>query len=73
MLTQALRHRVVELEQANGTIRELNEDLQRRIDDATAALRVRMDELSRARDEIDGLYHESQQHVEQLEELGRLK
>jgi len=72
-LTQALRLRVAELEQANGTIRELNADLQRRVDAATAALRERMEELARARDEIAGLYGEAQRHVEQLEELGRLK
>lgn len=72
-LTQALRHRVVELEQANGTIRELNEDLQQRVEDATAALRARMEELAKARDEISTLYDEAQRHVEQLEELGRLK
>ncbi len=72
-LTQALRLRVAELERANGTIRELNADLQRRVDEATAALRERMEELARARDEIAGLYREAQRHVEQLEELGRLK
>jgi len=72
-LTQALRHRVVELEQANNTIGELNQDLQRRVEDATASLRERMGELARARDEIAELYRDAQKHVEQLEELGRLK
>lgn len=72
-LTLALRARVAELEEANATIGRFNADLQRRVDEATAALRIRMGELARARDEIAALYRGAQYHVEQLEELGRLK
>jgi two-component system, sensor histidine kinase and response regulator len=68
-----LRARVADLERANQTIQTLNHDLQRRVDEATAELQQRMDELARANDEIAGLYRSAQQHVEQLEELDRLK
>jgi signal transduction histidine kinase len=54
-----LNARVGELETANGIIRELNRDLQRRVDDATA--------------ELQQLYNQAQAHVAQLEELDRLK
>jgi signal transduction histidine kinase len=54
-----LRARVADLEQANHTIQSLNEDLQRRVDEATA--------------ELQQMYRDAQQHVEQLEQLDRLK
>src|SRR5207248_2035382 len=38
-----------------------------------AELRERMEELSRARDEIAGLYQGAQRHVEELQELDRQK
>ena len=58
-LATQLRARVGDLEQANTTIRDLNADLQRRVDEATAELR--------------GLYEAAQRHVEELQELDRLK
>src|SRR5919199_4420879 len=68
-----LKERLAELEAANETIRDLNRDLQRRIDAATAELQQRMDELAHANEEIATLYRNAQAHVEQLEELDRLK
>jgi signal transduction histidine kinase len=68
-----LKSRLSELEAANNTIHELNRDLQQRIDDATAELQQRMVELARANEEIAGLYRNAQEHVEQLQELDRLK
>ena len=53
-----LKTRLAELETANETIRELNLDLQRRIDEATRQLQQ--------------LYRSAQAHVKQLEELDRL-
>jgi signal transduction histidine kinase len=58
-LGMQLKSRLGELETANQTIRELNLDLQRRVDDATQ--------------ELQQLYRSAQAHVEQLEELDRLK
>jgi signal transduction histidine kinase len=58
-LGMQLKARLAELETANETIRELNLDLQRRIDDATQ--------------ELQQLYRSAQAHVKQLEELDRLK
>jgi two-component system, NtrC family, response regulator HydG len=43
-----LSARMADLETANGTIRELNRDLQRRVEMATAQLQQRMDDLARA-------------------------
>jgi signal transduction histidine kinase len=54
-----LRARVADLEEANETIRDMNADLQRRIDEATAEMR--------------GMYEAAQRHVAELEELDRLK
>src|SRR6185437_6177315 len=68
-----LKARLVELEAANATIQELNRDLQERVDEATAALLQRMDDLARANEEIATLYRGAQGHVEQLQELDRLK
>src|SRR6185503_5200670 len=51
-----LKARLVELEAANATIQELNRDLQERVDEATAALLQRMDDLARANEEIATLY-----------------
>jgi signal transduction histidine kinase len=68
-----LKARLVELEQANSTIHELNRNLQVRIDEATAELQQRMAELARANAEIADLYRNSQEHVEQLQQLDRLK
>jgi len=58
-LGMQLKTRLAELETANETIRELNMDLQRRIDEATQ--------------ELQQLYRSAQAHVKQLEELDRLK
>jgi signal transduction histidine kinase len=44
-LGQELRLRVIELEQANREIADLNSSLQRRVDEATAELKVRYEEL----------------------------
>ncbi len=46
MLTRQLRERLSELEQANATIQALNEDLQRRVEAATAELSQKVAELS---------------------------
>jgi len=72
-LGMQLKARLAELEDANTTIHDLNRDLQRRVDEATAALQERMDELARANNEIENLYRRSQEHVEELEELDKLK
>jgi len=72
-LALQLKARVEDLERANATIGSLNADLQRRVDQATAALQERMLELSRANDEIASLYHAAQHNLEQLQELDRLK
>jgi signal transduction histidine kinase len=58
-LRQQLKARVGELERAYDTIQQLNRDLQQRVDDATNELQV--------------MYVAAQAHVEQLEELDRLK
>src|SRR5919201_970418 len=68
-----LKARLVELEAANTTIHDLNRDLQRRVDEATAALQQRMDDLARANEEIATLYRHAQEHVKQLQELDQLK
>src|SRR5207253_11037 len=54
-----LNARVADLEAANRTIHDLNQDLQRRVDAATAELQI--------------LYRNAQAHVEQLQELDKLK
>jgi two-component system, sensor histidine kinase and response regulator len=58
-LGMQLRAQLGELQAANATIHELNRDLQRRVDEATI--------------ELQQLYREAQAHVQQLEELDRLK
>jgi signal transduction histidine kinase len=58
-LGMQLKERLGELEAANQTIRELNRDLQQRVDAATAQLQQRMHELASA--------------LEQLQEMDRLK
>lgn len=68
-----LKLRLTELEQANSTIRGMNESLQQRIEEATAELQTRMGELARANEEIAGLYRQAQDNVEQLQQLDRLK
>jgi two-component system sensor histidine kinase/response regulator len=68
-----LKDRIADLEAANQTIRDMNRDLERRIDAATAELQQRMHELAQANEEIASLYRTAQAHVEQLEELDRLK
>jgi len=54
-----LKERLVELEDANTTIRELNATLQQRVDEATA--------------ELQQMYDQAQENVEQLQQLDRLK
>jgi two-component system, sensor histidine kinase and response regulator len=68
-----LKARMAELEAANGTIREMNRDLQHRVERATAQLQQRMDDLAQANDEIADLYRNAQANLEQLQELDRLK
>lgn len=72
-LTRQLRERVQELEAANATIHSLNATLQERVAAATAQLTEKVAELARAKDEIAGLYGKAQAHVEQLQEVDRLK
>ncbi|MBI3974737.1 MAG: response regulator [Chloroflexi bacterium] len=72
-LVQQLRERMEELEEANRTIRALNQNLQRRVDAATATLRRRVADLSRAKDEIGELHRQAEQHIQELHELDRLK
>jgi signal transduction histidine kinase len=72
-LTTQLHRRMGELQDANDTIRELNQGLQARVDDATAALRERLAELERANAEIAALHRAAEEHVEQLKELDQLK
>lgn len=72
-LTRQLRERVLDLEQANVTIRQLNVSLQERVEAATAQLTSRMVELEQAKDEIAGLYAAAQDNVERLQEYDRLK
>ena len=61
-----LQQRLHDLEEANGTIRELNATLQQRVDRATAELQERVGELDAAR-------RETQAHLEQLQQLDKLK
>lgn len=68
-----IKQRVADLEVANATIQSLNADLQRRVDEATAALQQRMAELARANQEIAELYRQAQGHVQRLRELDELK
>jgi two-component system, sensor histidine kinase and response regulator len=68
-----LKARLVELEEANATIHKLNHDLKRRVEEATAELQQRMTDLARANDEIAALYRTAQEHVEELQQLDRLK
>ena len=68
-----LRERLTELEAANSTIHRMNQELQQRVDAATAELQQRMLELARANEEIAGLYRHAQDSVEQLQQLDRLK
>jgi two-component system, sensor histidine kinase and response regulator len=68
-----LKDRLADLETANQTIRDMNRDLQRRVEAATAELQQRMSDLAQANEEIATLYRNAQAHVEQLEELDRLK
>ncbi len=72
-LATQLHQRMRELEEANVTIRRMNEQLQERVDVATAELRQRVQDLARANDEVSALHAESQRHVEQLEQLDQLK
>lgn len=63
---QQLQERVVELEAANGTIGRLNADLEDRVSAATADLQSRLQELAAAK-------AETQDHLEKLRELDKLK
>jgi signal transduction histidine kinase len=72
-LTQQLRARMQELEDANRTIRQMNAQLQERIEQATAQLRQRVDELASANEQISKLHAEAREHVEQLQQLDQLK
>jgi len=65
-LSQQLRERLADLEDANRTINELNESLQDRIAEATAQLQARVRDLDDARAELQASY-------ERLQELDKLK
>jgi len=72
-LTVQLKRRMVELEEANQTIRDLNQGLQRRVEDATVTLRERLHELQRANTEIAALHKTAEEQVVKLTELDQLK
>jgi len=72
-LTVELKRRMVELEGANQTIRDLNEGLQHRVEAATSTLRERLNELQRANTEVAALHQSAEEHVTKLTELDRLK
>src|SRR5207249_3514277 len=72
-LTQQLHRRMLELEEAYATIRQMNEQLQERVDRATAELRQRVDDLARANEQISLLHAQAQEHVAQLQQLDQLK
>jgi signal transduction histidine kinase len=72
-LTQQLHARMRDLEEANATIRQMNDALQARVDEATAELRWRVDDLAHANEQISLLHTQAQEHVEQLRQLDRLK
>ncbi|GAC1459162.1 MAG: hypothetical protein NVSMB8_08490 [Candidatus Limnocylindrales bacterium] len=63
---QQLHERVVELEAANETISRMNADLEGRVAAATADLQARLHELAAAK-------AETQDHLEKLRELDKLK
>jgi signal transduction histidine kinase len=65
-LGQQLRERVAQLEAANRTINELNENLQDKISQATRSLQERVQELDAARAELQTSY-------EKLQDLDKLK
>jgi signal transduction histidine kinase len=52
-LARTLDERVAELEQANATIKQLNDELQQRVDEATAALRQKVGELEETQQQRD--------------------
>jgi signal transduction histidine kinase len=72
-LARQLRQRMAELEEANVTIRRMNDELQQRVDAATAELRQRLDDLAEANEQISALHDAAQEHVQQLEQLDQLK
>lgn len=72
-LRAQLRAHVRELEEANVTIRELNAGLEAKITEATAELAAQNAALAEARDQIASLYHQAKGHVDQLQQLDRLK
>jgi two-component system, sensor histidine kinase and response regulator len=72
-LTRQLHERMVELQHANQTIGALNRDLQLRVDEATASLRERLADLEKANAEIAALQRTTEEHLQQLQELDRLK
>ncbi len=72
-LTVELKRRMGELEEANQTIRDLNQGLQRRVEVATVTLRERLSELQRANTEIAALHKTAEEHVVKLTELDQLK
>jgi YesN/AraC family two-component response regulator len=72
-LARQLRDQMRDLEEANVTIRRMNEGLQERVAQATAELRQRVEQLAQANEEISGLHAAAQEHVRQLEQLDALK
>lgn len=63
---QQLQERVVELETANSTIGRMNTELEQRVAEATADLQARLEELAAAK-------AQTQDHLEKLRELDKLK
>jgi signal transduction histidine kinase len=71
-LRRALEERVIELERANATIRELNEDLERRIAARTEDLVRAVADLAAARERIEALHKQRLEFVSMIaHELGQ--
>ncbi len=72
-LALTLSARLLDLQVATDAIQRLNASLQQRVGEATAELTERVQDLAHARDEISALYHAAEAHVDQLQQLDRLK
>jgi len=62
-LERALEERVAELETANSRIRGFADELQRRVDDATAQLSDKVEELSDAKQRLEEVQHQREEFI----------